>query len=211
MSSADLAAPRRAYINIGQSKRVYFDDFDLAEVTLEDLALALSHENRYGGHTRRPYSVIEHLLLCDDIYQFDGGADPTMRLAILMHDAHEGIIKDMPSPHKRRLKDYRALENTAEVALHVWLGLPMPAESIEQTVKMIDLRALNTERVHFGFEPDSPNADWPSLITWPISHRAAEQLCLNDRKVDDNYIIFLGALRDEWLARVDSLLQGDHP
>ncbi len=161
----------RPYLNIGMDKRVYLDDLDMKDVELEDLALALSHENRYGGHTFRPFSVLEHLLLTDWLYcqNFTGAdvkLDAELRLACLMHDAHEALCKDMPSPLKKILPGYRALERRIEEALWDRFGIAGVMEEGHAPVRFYDLRALNTEREHFKFEMGA-DADWPSLEEWP--------------------------------------------
>ncbi len=166
---------RRPYINVGQRDRVYFDDLKMHHIGLDQFARALSHENRFGGQTCRPYSVAEHLLLCDWLYREDCAVsygiypvNSRARLALLMHDAHEALVKDMPSPHKAQLPDYRALEDRVERAVWQRFRIDELMTESKNFVKHYDLRALNTERVYFGFEPDG-DADWPSLVNWPAA------------------------------------------
>lgn len=163
---------KRPYINIGQMKRVYLDELDLTHVDLDDLALALSHENRFGGHSTRPYSVLEHLLLVDWIYcqmcQDEACVPhPQVRLALLMHDAHEALVKDMPSPLKKALPDYRDLESRVELALHERFDIVRLMERAHDVIKFYDWTALNTERLAFKFELDAEDADWPTFQEYP--------------------------------------------
>jgi hypothetical protein len=163
---------KRPYINIGGERRLYLDTLDMTGLTLEQLARSLAHENRFGGQTPRPYSVLEHSLLVEYIYTStvrDLGEQPLdrVRLALLMHDAHEGLVKDMPSPLKKLLPDYRDLESRVELAVHEHFGITRLMDQAADTIKHYDLRACNTERFVFGFEPESDDADWPPTSEFP--------------------------------------------
>lgn len=67
-----------------------------AGIRLTDIALALSRIPRFGGHTSRVWSVADHSLL---VLQLMGEVAPsTVRLAALLHDAHEAYAGDIISP-----------------------------------------------------------------------------------------------------------------
>lgn len=71
--------------------------------TLMDIAAALSRIPRFAGHGRVNWSVLDHSLFCYDIArhteQLRFGA-PSLGLAMLLHDAHEALTGDIPSPMK---------------------------------------------------------------------------------------------------------------
>ena len=67
--------------------------------TLEDIALSLSRLPRFAGHTRRPWSVLQHSFVVERMAQLDGESSQ-VRLVALMHDWHESITGDVPSPMK---------------------------------------------------------------------------------------------------------------
>jgi hypothetical protein len=67
-------------------------------VNIEDIAHALSIQNRYNGHTKEPYSVAEHVVrasLLADAYGM-----PYVSLWTLHHDDPEAYIGDLASPLK---------------------------------------------------------------------------------------------------------------
>ncbi|MFU1607335.1 hypothetical protein ACM25O_13200 [Sulfitobacter pontiacus] len=84
---------------------------DPEDILLHDIAVGLSRENRYGGAaTCIPWSVAQHSLLCDHYAESDGITSAETRLTLLLHDAPEYMIRDMISPVKRQLPEYRGLE-----------------------------------------------------------------------------------------------------
>lgn len=69
------------------------------QICIEDIAHALALTNRYGGHTREPYSVAEHCIRASYI----PGDDSEYSLGILLHDAAEAYVGDIASPQKQAL------------------------------------------------------------------------------------------------------------
>lgn len=70
-------------------------------VHIEDIARALSQTARFGGHTRKFYSVAEHALLVHRLVRHVAG--PELAFAALHHDSHEAYLGDIPTPLKRML------------------------------------------------------------------------------------------------------------
>jgi hypothetical protein len=109
-------------------------DFDI-----EAIGHALANLCRFGGHTRKFYSIGEHAVHvsyeCCPRYALDG----------LLHDASEGwYLVDLPRPLKLApgMEPYLAFERQAEEALAVHFGIrpEMPA-----CVKRADEQLLATE------------------------------------------------------------------
>lgn len=93
-------------------------DSKVADIVLDDIAHSLSMTNRYGGHTKHPYSVAQHsCLIFDWFYEkpsrggvlAQDGLEHLLRWALL-HDAPEMCFGDMVGPVKRSLNtgDYKA-------------------------------------------------------------------------------------------------------
>lgn len=59
-----------------------------------DIAHSLAQNNRYNGHTIRPYSVAQHSVLVS--YEVPSH----LAFQALLHDAHEAYTVDLPSPVK---------------------------------------------------------------------------------------------------------------
>jgi len=122
--------------------------FDLLEPTLEqidifDIATALSKENRFGGHTRKPYSVAQHSCLAHDYAKHHMETNYECRFEALMHDVEEAYYKDIPTPLKRLLPDYNLIVDNFDKLMREKFDLPGSETPI---VKQIDLRLLATEK-----------------------------------------------------------------
>jgi uncharacterized protein len=107
------------------------------DVDIEDIAHALSHLCRYGGHCRRFYSVAEHSVLVSRLVR------PEHALLGLMHDASEAYVVDVPRPLKVHLGNYHDMESRAWIAIALRFDLPyeMPAD-----VHRADIDACFIER-----------------------------------------------------------------
>ena len=121
------------------------------DIHIEDIAHALSHQCRFGGHTTLFYSVAEHSL--DVLSRVN--AD---RLAALLHDASEAYLLDIPSPVKYRLPGYREAEDRLMAVIAEKFGFHWP---LSAEVKNADREALVYEWEAFvlrgGVEPISPD------------------------------------------------------
>jgi hypothetical protein len=120
------------------------------EIVIEDIAHALSHLCRFGGHAQRFYSVAQHSLVvslcCPAEHALWG----------LLHDAAEAYLSDIPRPIKRHLPMYRETEDRLlrTIAERFALSWPMPG-----IVKEVDTAALGTEAQHLMGNID----DWADL------------------------------------------------
>lgn len=65
---------------------------DWNDIDLGDLARGLSQLRRFGGQSRRGFSVGQHSLVVAEL------AHPAVRLAALLHDAHEAYLGDWTGP-----------------------------------------------------------------------------------------------------------------
>lgn len=132
---------------------------------LEDVAHALALQNRFNGHTTRPYSVAEHSLLVADIALFDG-ATVAQQLAALMHDAHEAYTGDVVSPVKWAVgAPWQDFEAGQAHLLRKRFGLLSAFASCRQQLHQWDLTALATERRDLTLWEPERHAPWPILDT----------------------------------------------
>lgn len=94
----------RNIIRVFSGKYINPFDFKESDIDIEDIAHGLSNQCRWGGHTKRFYSVAEH-----SIEVFKKVANKTMckttRLEALLHDASEAYLLDIPSPYKEMMGD----------------------------------------------------------------------------------------------------------
>jgi 5'-deoxynucleotidase YfbR-like HD superfamily hydrolase len=130
--------------------------FDLLQpydsgVSLNDVAFALAHVNRFTGHVGA-YPVAHHSLLVAEVIH-DAGGSPLEQLAGLLHDAHEAYTGDISAPMKQLLDsaDLRAVEHRVQRAIcHVLRGVhdgdALFTACSSDIVKHADLVMLATER-----------------------------------------------------------------
>lgn len=104
---------------------------------IEDIAHGLALSCRFGGHSRRFYSIAEHSVWVSR------ECSPEHALEGLMHDAAEAYLGDVVAPLKRYLEDFRRIEHEFEQALAQRFGLlyPWPV-----TIRQTDLEVLMAER-----------------------------------------------------------------
>ncbi|MEE8598866.1 MAG: hypothetical protein V3S69_05055 [Dehalococcoidales bacterium] len=81
------------------------------DIELDVLAHSLSQINRFTGHLDAPYSVAQHSVWVANKLELMG-ANMNLQRAGLLHDGSESFLSDIPSPYKKLLPDYQALETT---------------------------------------------------------------------------------------------------
>jgi 5'-nucleotidase len=94
-----------------------------SDIHIMDIAFGLARERRWAGQTATvlALSVAEHSI------RVSRRLPPELRLAGLMHDAHEGLgLRDMPTPFKQCMPSYEELENRAMRAIFTAFDLPWP-------------------------------------------------------------------------------------
>lgn len=75
--------------------------------SLIDIAVHLSKIVRFTGATRGWWTVLDHSLLMQELAALEYHR-PQVQLALLLHDAHEAIFEDTPSPFKpKELHDWQ--------------------------------------------------------------------------------------------------------
>jgi hypothetical protein len=110
------------------------------EIHIEDIAHALAHQCRFGGHCRFFYSVAQHSVLVSH------AVPDRLSLWGLLHDAAEAYLVDLPRPIKRYSDlgyTYRVIEAQLMSAICRRFGLPIVEPS---EVKRADDVLLMTEK-----------------------------------------------------------------
>lgn len=118
-------------------RKFYPKDPIVEDIHIVDIAHSLSMQCRFGGHTKKFYSVAEHsVLVSENVREEDA-------LWGLLHDASEAYLIDVPRPIKKLLPNYAELEEVtmAAVCMRFGLNLMMPP-----TVKHVDNCILLDER-----------------------------------------------------------------
>jgi hypothetical protein len=150
-----------------------------SQISLEDIAYALSRVPRFNGHTEnRSWSVAEHsVLVADLVLASYPQSSPGLILGALLHDAHEAYLGDRVRPvklavhHLLRRGDFAGQRDPFEIladrlddAIHRSLGLVLSTDD-RVKIRVADAQALRLERE--SFMPESP--EWGQDLPSPPS------------------------------------------
>lgn len=146
-----------------------------ADISLVDIAHALSNICRFTGHSKQFYSVAQHSIIVSD------NLPPELKLAGLLHDASEAYICDVSRPvkHSEALSGYRDIEEKVMNAVAKCFRVRFD----DPRIKEADNRALWTERrdlmppyhEKFWYEQQEPYED--RIFPWLPT--VAEQQFIN--------------------------------
>jgi hypothetical protein len=131
------------FIQTYTKRKFYVLDPKPEQVSIEDIAHALSMVCRFTGHVSRFYSVAEHSVrVSRRVMELTG--DPRQSLWGLLHDASEAYIADVSRPlkHTDAMSQYRAAEVQVQDAILERFGLSVIPPYAVHTA---DLELLATE------------------------------------------------------------------
>jgi hypothetical protein len=117
--------------------------------SLEELVISLGREPRWCGRTgRNLYTVLHHSFLTEYIISDMLEGKPVryrdnVRLYSLIHDLHEGVTGDIPTPLKS--DEIRADQLWIDGHIYRDLGIPCPSPKYRHVIKIADERALCAE------------------------------------------------------------------
>lgn len=143
------------WIQTFTGKRFYPLDPNPDDISIVDIAAALSKTCRFGGHTLEWYSVAEH---CVHVANY---ALPEHKLAALLHDASEAYLVDVPRPIKPLIADYYSIEGKIERAIAERFKIEYP---FPHSIKLIDNRILSDERAQVMRHTDFTRGDWGNTL-----------------------------------------------
>lgn len=151
-----------------------FANPDSTPLLVEDVAWALSRENRYSNQSIHELLVAQHAV----VGSYLPFVPDRYRLGILHHDDHEAVMRDIASPLKKMLPDYLALEKIIQTSILRGLGVePAPADLIRD----VDAYLLEAEVEQVW------NEDMPFGIDIWTSERARAEFLLRHRELITNH------------------------
>lgn len=115
------------------------------DISIHDIAHALSMQCRFAGHCHEFYSVAEHSVrVAEQLY--DVGAGPAVQFAGLLHDASEAYLSDVSRPvkHTPAMEPYRRAEKQLQRMIYERFGVPGVAFT-SLSLKLADEVLLATE------------------------------------------------------------------
>jgi len=193
---------KEAWIQTFTGKKFYPFDPRPEDVDLRDIAHALSLLCRFNGHSECFYSVAEHSirasrLLClyptkycpvqpgDDGTPDNNILGADLRLAVILHDAAEAYISDLPRPIKQQIPDFQELDHKISAAIAE--AFEFDAELFSHPIiKKIDMAMLATELRDLMKLPTDPwmISEPPVKIEAiiPYDSKQAEKLFLDEAR-----------------------------
>jgi uncharacterized protein len=179
--TARITPPSGPFLQLHSGYCVSLTSPDCTGLPLSDIAIALARTARFRGATRGAYaySVAQHSWLVSTILA-EQHHTQTIQRAGLLHDAHEALLGDIPTPVKHYLgaEFITVMERPLILALHARFNLAASLCHSWQ-VKQADELALATERRDLlapsAWAWESPCAPAPhhNIVPWPESQAYA--------------------------------------
>ena len=142
----------------------------IEDIDIRDIAVSLSRQNRYTGHTKKPYSVAQHCVIMSQ------EINPKFAKEALLHDAAEAYISDISSPVRQYLPVLDVMEERILEAIVEKFRLDFPFRA---DIWVADLRMVATEKRDLM---GPCHADWNltvkpySKVIIPVGPNNAEEM-----------------------------------
>jgi len=153
-----------------QTRHGYVDIFDPDPDSIDgrDIAHGLAFTCRFSGFTSHYYSVAQHSYNVSNLLRHTN-CSLEIQMQGLLHDAAEAYMGDMPTPHKRRFKEFAEVEGHLGAVIFDRFGLPWPMHEMvhwaDDILLHIEARFLLPEPTWARFEPMPTCVD---LTPWPV-------------------------------------------
>lgn len=141
---------KKNFIRLFSGNRFNILDFSKKNYTISDIVLGLARENRFAGqlsncvsvltHTLNGYNKLENYLSDYEITNKNEKLD--ISLAWLLHDAGEGLMKDIPTPIKDNVPEFTYYEDQLMQNIASKYGFTYPSHEI---INKIDNDQLQEE------------------------------------------------------------------
>lgn len=148
-------AAKDNFISLLSGAKMNYHYPERSDVTIEDIASALSNNCRFSGHLPRFYSIAQHLVNTSRIVA------PEMAFTGLMHDTAEAFTNDLPTPLKWEFPVFKELEARIEAAMSKRFGFEFP---YPKAIKEADTIMLILEK----FYVKEDMSIWPNYEHWML-------------------------------------------
>ena len=151
------------WMQLSSGGRFWPGDPRSGEVFIEDIAAGLATNARYAGQYRADiiragkfYSVAEHCVHLADYAYLSDGQPSDVCLAVLLHDAAEAYIRDLPRAVKHSAGDtYARMEGRVQAAIERRYNIALVAWKHQNYIKKLDRRIVPLEKAAFMNATDS--------------------------------------------------------
>ena len=119
----DTAYRAAEFIETYTGRKFYSLEPSAADVSVIDIAHALSNQCRYSGHTDSFYSTAQHCCILASYVENIMHGSALDCLQILIHDAAEAYLVDLARPIKQHMPEFRKWDKKIQYVVRDWLGL----------------------------------------------------------------------------------------
>ena len=141
------------------------------DIKIWDIAASLSKICRFAGHIPVFYSVAEHSVFdYGEVYRMGGNYEE--RISALLHDATEMFVGDCPTPFKKLIPGFSALEDKLYEAIATQFKIPT---TIPDIVREADHKVYELEAKNFH-NYSNINRQWRNSLIYCLQPHEAEKL-----------------------------------
>lgn len=161
-----------AWITTYLGRQFFIMHATVGDIYIEDIAHGLSNNCRYTGQCSTFYSVAEHSVRMSKL------APDNLKLPVLMHDAPEAYLNDLPSLVKRCLPLYIEMEEHLldVIFAKYFLKWDPLIKLLDEQIRTPEVLSLFPAHDGWEFRWTEVERDYGPIKPW--SHRKAEKMFL---------------------------------
>ena len=157
------------WMQTNSGKRFFPGDPRPEDICMNDIANGLALDCRYGGqgNVNKFYSVAEH---CTHLARYVMREDWTslrnmhrVAFAVLLHDAAEAYLNDLPRAVKKCLPEYDALEHSVQTVIEAKYDVAHTAalfspyiKTLDQSIVPLEKAAVHPKGLRWAFDKFEP-------------------------------------------------------
>lgn len=122
------------------------------DIEIEDIARSLSMKCRFNGFVNNFYSVAEHCCIMFDIVWNQESVEYHFARSVLMHDAAEAYLTDIPAPVKTAIPQFKETEEKIMACIRKKFMFSAEDLSVSQVAALhqLDMDICVTEALWLG-------------------------------------------------------------
>lgn len=129
-------------IHLFSGKKFDISNFNVNDYSISDIVIGLTREPRFGGQSNGCISVLTHVIngydTIDDYFEkykiTNESIKNDVKFSWLMHDAGEGLLKDIPSPIKAKIPQFTKYEHKLMKSIAKKYNFTYPSHEIVDKV-----------------------------------------------------------------------------